>query len=133
MASDVKIRIPDLPLAQIMELATRIRPVKTGKVDPGDQLGEITCLLSWQYEPGVKKEGLKPLCDIPTLHTFGQYPRRFRPSVDEVLAQIPEQHLRRVVAFEIVSRPRTAEDLKKHPEAFESGYHVATTRLYVRE
>jgi hypothetical protein len=72
-----------------------------------------------------------PICQITTHHSWGHY-SLFKPSIAEVLAQIPAEHLNQVVAFEIVVKPETAEDLNKDLEALNAGYHVATTRLYAR-
>lgn len=64
----------------------------------------------WDPTPDGSAKGLKSLCDIDTYHAFGYY-GLFKPSIAEVLAQIPEDKLDQVVAFEIVNQPRTASDL----------------------
>jgi hypothetical protein len=56
----------------------------------------------------------------------------FKPSIAEVLAQIPEEHLEQVLAFEIVDSPNNVDDLNAEREALNAGYHIATTRLYKR-
>ncbi len=83
----------------------------------------------WGPKPADKATNLKPLCDITTYHSFG-YAGLFKPSVAEVLAQIPAEYLDEVVAFEIVEKPETAEDLNRNVGALNAGYHVAKTRLY---
>ncbi len=87
---------------------------------------------AWDPKPSDKATGLKHLCDIRTYHTYGYY-GSFKPSIAEVLAQIPAEHLDIVVAFEIVDSPKDVNDLNREREAMDAGYHVATTRLYVRE
>jgi hypothetical protein len=75
---------------------------------------------------------LSVLCDITTHHPYGYY-GSFKPSIAQVLQQIPREHLDKVVAFEIVKFPKTVDDLDPESEILNSGYHVATTRLYVRD
>ena len=86
---------------------------------------------TWDPKKTKRARKLKPLKDITTYHTYGYY-RMFKPSIAEVLAQIPEGLLAATIAFEIVERPETAADLDKHSEALNDGYHVATTRLYAK-
>lgn len=130
-----KIWIPEVPQERIKELAERIRPVvefaRKGKcyIEPVDL---FRIAYTWDPKSADKAKGLKPLCDITTHHTFG-YHGFFKPSIAEVLAQIPAEHLDKVVAFEIVEGPETADDLDREREALNAGYHVATTRLYVRK
>jgi hypothetical protein len=87
---------------------------------------------TWDSKSADEATDLKPLCDITTHHTY-DYKLFFKPSIAEVLAQIPAEHLDKVVAFEIVGSPKTIGDLDREQEALNMGYHVATTRLYVRE
>jgi hypothetical protein len=85
----------------------------------------------WDAKPAKKAKKLKTLCDITTHHSFG-FAGFFKPSIAEVLAQIPEEHLDKVVAFEIVEAPESADDLNREREATNAGYHVAKTRLYTK-
>ncbi len=118
---------------RIRFLGRKIRPiVKFGRarrfIQPVD-LFEIA--FTWDPEPAEYVKGLKPLCDITTYHTFS-YQGFFKPSIHEVLVQIPKEFLPDVVAFEIVKSPDTVDDLMREIEATNAGYHVATTRLYTR-
>jgi hypothetical protein len=83
-------------------------------------------------KPAEEVKGLKPIRDIRTHHTYGYY-GFFKPAIAEVLAQIPEDILEQVVAFEIIKWPQDADDLNKELEALNAGYHVAITRLYSKE
>lgn len=129
-----KVWIPEVPKDQIVLLAERIKPVydfghKKRYIKPVDLFN-----VSYIWEPISAKRavGIKPLCDIRTYHGYGHY-GMFKPSIAEVLAQIPDEHLSKVVAFEIVNCPKDADDLNKEQEALNAGYHVATTRLYIKE
>lgn len=137
--------IPEVPKGRVQELAERIKPVvrfALGEkglfrsseghlyyIKPVDLFG---IAYMWSPKPEEKVVGLKPLCDITTYHIYAYY-GFFKPTIAEVLAQIPAEYLDKVVAFEIVEGPETADDLNREPEAFNAGYHVAITRLYVRE
>ena len=63
-----------------------------------------------------------------TLHTWGA-PSYFKPSIKEVIAQIPADIKNSVDAFEVEleSYPSNKEFVS---EAFAKGYHVALTKFY---
>lgn len=127
--------IPEVPNERIEELAERIKPVVQFGQENRCYIKPVDLFnIAYTWDPKVadKATGLKSLCDITTYHTYGYY-GFFKPSIAEVLAQIPAEHLDKVVAFEIVGSPKTADDLNREHEALNAGYHVATTRLYVRE
>lgn len=73
---------------------------------------------------------------IRTLHRYGA-PSFFKPSIAEVLAQIPSAlvnwpgDLSSLAAFS-VKGPDTQADLMKNSDALNAGFHVATTTLYRR-
>lgn len=136
--------IPSVPRNRIMEIAEQIKPVVRFVGAPDDfhqsMEGEpyyvepvdlFNVAYTWDPKPLDKAMGLETVCDIRTYHTFGYY-GFFKPSIAEVLAQIPEEHLSRVIAFEIVDSPKDASDLNRELEAVNAGYHVAITRLYSR-
>ena len=121
--------IPLMPLEEIESRAERIKPIINGKVVDCPDL--VSTAYTW--DPKFKDEvlpELKVLQTICTYHGYGHY-SLFKPSIAEVLAQIPDDLLQQVVAFEIVDRPETAEDLNKHLDALNAGFHVAYARLYV--
>lgn len=128
-------QVPGMSEQRILELARQIKPVVTFKeegscyIDPVDPFSESYL---WDPQPADPATGLNVLCDITTYHPYGYY-GSFKPSIAQVILQVPSEHLDRVVAFEIVKLPETVEDLEAEGEIFNSGYHVATTRLYVRE
>ena len=128
------IELHDLPDEEIARRAKTIRPV----VKFGEKLHYIkpvdlhTVAYTWDPKKAEKATGLKPLKEITTLHRWSYY-GFFKPSIAEVLSQIPEDLVDRVVAFQIIECPETAEDLNKNYFELISGFHVATTLLYERD
>jgi hypothetical protein len=117
-------RIPTLTDERLAELLGRIRPVyrfdgELWHIKPVDP-----CRIAFLWDPKEdgRAKGLKPLRSIETCHDYG-HPSLFKPSIAEVLAQIPEDILGEVVAFET---SRCAD--------FDEGRdcHVTTTILYGR-
>ncbi len=123
-----KISIPEISDEKLQELCARIVPVTRIKKDlwhikPADlRKRSFIC----NPEPTEKAEDLKHLQDIKTCHV-SMNPTFFTPSVAEVLAQIPEELIGEVVAFEIVEFPKF-DDISKN-----EGYDQAITRLYGRK
>jgi hypothetical protein len=137
-----KVWIPEVSVRRIRELAKRIRPVVRfcqgakglyrsphGKRHYIKPVSLHTTAYTWDPVPTMVATGLKRICDITTYHSWSYY-GFFKPSIAEVLAQIPEEHLDKVVAFEIVQKPESMEDMRRESEAFNAGFHVAKTRLY---
>lgn len=71
--------------------------------------------------------------EFECLHSFG-FHGFFKPSVAEVLAQIPEDCLKHftIDAFEIIGRPTSSGDLNLYRKALEQGFNVSIVRLYIR-
>jgi hypothetical protein len=81
------------------------------------------------YIEEVDYNKLPHLRDVKMLHTYGWY-GYFKPSVAEIIRQIPKDLLSQTVAFEIIYSPSTAEDLSKYREEMQAGFHVSIVRLY---
>ncbi len=84
-----------------------------------------------------REEGWEPmptglLCEIATiqtLHRFG-FHGFFKPSIEEVVAQLPGRLVGKVDAF-LVEGPVTLVDVMRDAEVYaDRGYHLAATRLY---
>ena len=75
-----------------------------------------------------KAPKMREVARITTYHTFG-HPALFKPSIAEVLAQIPEDVVDKVSAFKVLG-PDDVDDLNNENEALNAGYHVAVTILY---
>jgi len=84
---------------------------------------------TWSAEFTTEAKGIIPCGDFKTYHSWSYY-GFFKPTIFEVLAQIPEKILDVAVAFEIIRHPEDSHDLNKDLEALNEGYHVATTRFY---
>lgn len=68
--------------------------------------------------------------DFECLHKY-EYYGLFKPSIAEVLAQIPIEDVKNVNAFEIINKPVTTADMYKNKIVFDNGFHISTVRLYV--
>ena len=129
-----KVYIPKVKQDEIKARAERIKPVVSfsGKPYYIKEVDLFNIAYTWEPKQDVPAEGLKVVKTITTYHGYGYY-GFFKPSIAEVLAQIPAELLDKVVAFEIVNSPSTVEDLNKHKVELDAGYHVAETALYVKE
>lgn len=127
------LEIPKISNDRLAELAARIKPVVRNRngalayIKPCDLRHEA---FTWDAKTTRKAKNLVKHATIRTLHTYGYY-GMFKPSVAEVLAQIPVELIEQTVAFETVG-PADADALNKESAALNAGFHVATTRLYGR-
>lgn len=139
--TETKSWIPDVPKERLDELGARIKPViryvagdnKLQRDAGGDPYWLEPADLhntayAWNPKPTSRAPALEAICDQRTYHGYGYY-GMFKPSIGEVLAQLPEAN-DDIVAFEIIEQPECADDLNRETEALNAGYHVATTRFY---
>lgn len=138
-------RIPEISDEELRELHARIKPVvrfnivtsKNGEIKPTEVYEEGLLFyikdvdprdvaFTWEPEPVKKADGLERLDDIVTYHTFGA-PILFKPSIAEVLAQIPEKYKEKAVAFEVRTNDMGPWNVISNEEG---SYHVTVTRLY---
>ena len=127
---DKEISIPILNKEEVERRASKIYTIIDGKIV--DEPNYITTAYNWEPRfKGPCEENLEILKDISTLHSYGYY-GLFKPSIAEVLAQIPDEIIDQVCAFEIIDSPKTADDLNKNIKILNAGFHVATTRLYAK-
>ncbi|HXB12309.1 MAG TPA: hypothetical protein VNZ45_10005 [Bacteroidia bacterium] len=118
--------IPSISDDRLAELAHKIRPVyhdKDGKLMWRKPCDLKRIAFTWNLEPDGEATGLERMnAVLLTFHEYG-HPSLFKPSIKEVLAQIPEYYIKDVVAFELTG----PED---SPEALNAGYHVGKVVLY---
>jgi hypothetical protein len=74
-------------------------------------------------------EDLEVIQDFACLHTWGQY-GIFKPTIAEVLSQMPEHIAQQSDYFEIIEGPETAEDLNKQKDIVNAGFHLSRVRAY---
>ena len=127
-----KVWIPEISEGEVREINKRIKIVvdfpRMGKYYI-KKTRNLHGTFLWDINPSRPAKDLEVLRDIKTYHKF-ERAGWFYPSIWDVIAQIPKDILDQVVAFEIIGRPMSANDVNKEPEALAEGYHVATTRLY---
>jgi hypothetical protein len=139
-----KCAIPEISDEQLEDLYLRIKPVvrfdtsvNDGKIEPLKIYAEgmpfyikdvdpRTVAFTWDPKPVNPAKDIERLDDIVTYHSFGA-PVFFKPSIAEVLTQIPRKYLEKTVAFEVRTK-----DLGNWNVVTKDGnsYHVVMTRLY---
>jgi hypothetical protein len=139
-----QISIPKLPKKRVQELAKRIRPVmrfthsKKARRLTLDEKGAYYYLkpvdlfgtaFTWPGVPkaDVRAPRLQKLQTVTTYHPWAYY-GFFKPTIAEVIAQIPEDILDQVIAFELEppENPLEPWDIVQH------GNHVAQTTFYAK-
>lgn len=125
-------RIPEISNSVLAQRAARIKPL----VRKGNHLWHIEAPkdlrgIAYMWEPKVTKRAtsLQELGRCTTFHTWAYY-GAFKPTIAEVLAQVPAHLLETTTAFELVDGPETADDLNREYQALNEGYHVATVIFY---
>lgn len=117
--------IPKLSKERINELYSRIKPVYEYKrrLYYMKDVDLFNIAFTWDPKPLKPASGLEKIVDIETLHTWAFY-GFFKPTIEEVLCQIPKEYINRTIAFrtELVSDDPSI--------AIRGDYHVATTTLY---
>ena len=125
---------PQMSNEDIARYYTTIRPI----VKHDTYLRELTAkeltdtAYTWLNEPTdyaekVDFSKLSVLEDRKMLHGWGYY-GFFKPSVGEVIRQIPEEYLKKVVAFEIIHGAIAMNTTFK--DELNAGFHVSIVRLY---
>ena len=148
-------KIPKISNRKLYELAKRIKPLvrfqmddfedKSPSVDKDgkpirarsnsqwkvlfeiEQVDLRKTVYTWNPKPiGEPRNNIACFDIIRTYHSCG-HPSLFKPSVAEVIAQIPKDIVDRVVAFEIIN----AEDMDVRYCVGGGYYHAVLTRLYM--
>lgn len=125
------IQIPEITDERLNELLARIKPVIEfdGVKHYIKKCHPRNVAYTWDAKKATPAPPLREIATIRTYHTYG-YHGFFKPSIAEVIAQIPAEHIDQVTEFEIVKRPMEAKDLNEEKRALNAGFHVATTVLY---
>ena len=77
----------------------------------------------------VEPEKLEIIDDFLCLHTWG-YHALFKPSIAEVLAQMPDYVAKEANTFEMIEYPETMDDIFRYPEIIDNGFHLSKVRAY---
>jgi len=122
--------VPEITEEKLRYLIQKIVPV----VRENNKLYQIiipdlrNIAYTWDYKITEECNNLKEVKRIKTHHYCGYY-GLFKPSIAEVLAQIPEDLIDKVNAFEIISDVCSGTD--DEIKIFKEGNgHLATTILY---
>ncbi len=125
--------IPEISDERIANLLKRISPIyeEEGKFFKIENVDPRRVAFTWRgVLSSVENEiqGITPMKDIETLHTYA-YQGFFKPSIAEVLAQIPEEVIKDVVAFKthMKTGPRYEDSFTADQE-----YQIGITTLYKR-
>lgn len=129
-----KFEIPQMSNEEIARWYATIKPI----VGHDTYLRELSAdeltgvAYTWLNKPSdytnkVDFSKLSVLEDRKMLHGWGYY-GYFKPSVGEVIQQIPKEHLKKVVAFEIIDGA-IAMNSTFNAE-LNAGFHVSIVRLY---
>ena len=134
-----KIEIPEMKKENIVKWYATIRPIVINEGKPvfmrqlkDKELTDVAYI--WLNEDGdygekVDFTKLSVLADVKMLHDCGYY-GLFKPSVGEVISQIPNELLEKAVAFQIIYKPYDWADFNLFRPDFDAGYHVSVVRLY---
>lgn len=125
-----KVFVPEISEEKLNRLSKKIVPVIT----QDNKLYQIeipdlrNTAYTWDYKITAEYIGLKEIKRIKTNHYCGYY-GLFKPSISEVLSQIPEDLVNNVCAFEIISDVESGTEDEIKIFNYGNG-HLATTILY---
>jgi hypothetical protein len=139
----MKLTIPPIDDARLAALAARIRPAvhaacpggharsldEIWYIQPPRDLRDVSFL--WNAVPRARIDRPHHLRTLHTLHEYGA-PSLFKPSVAEVLAQLPPDIEEHAVAFTTVGFDNvTAMQAVPHGHAaLQAGFHLGVTTFY---
>lgn len=135
----------DIKSLKIPDISDKELKIRYSKVKPLVEIDEVTYTLKrftftalsnrsylWNKHEDkrniVHKEELEKIEDFICLHTCG-YCGLFKPSIAEVLAQLPEKSVKEANYFEIIEQPETIDDVYRYT----TQYHVSLVRTYKRK
>lgn len=80
----------------------------------------------------VDKDNLEVVEDFICFHEYGYY-GLFKPSINEVLSQLPEKSIEEANYFEIIESPETRSDVFRYKDVLNAGFHASVVRTYKRK
>lgn len=137
MSHTKKSIIPAITPDAVQALLARITPMlrnNAGQLcpyQPAQPADPVKTSFTWHGEADcgtpVPEQGLSMLAEVTTYHTCG-YAMFFKPSIAEVLAQIPAELVDKVVAFEVLFDANVTQIVS----TADFYGHQTVTRLYSR-
>lgn len=133
-----KFKIPNMSNKDVANWYANIKPIVDNEGTPNYlrelkdyELGNaITFLQPTDYADKVDFSKLSVLGDVKMLHRYS-YVGFFKPSVKEIISQIPSDMIEKVVAFEMIYTSDSIIDLNDiFNEEIHQGFHVSVVRLY---
>ena len=133
-----KLEIPKISDDELKKLYEKLKPIVTIndvkyllREFSFEELSDISYI--WErYEDKrdkVDEKNLEVIDDFLCLHKYG-YHGLFKPSIKEVLAQMPQSIIEKANTFEIIEQPENADDLNKYVDVVNAGYHLSKVRAY---
>ena len=109
--------LKNITLAEVQDVLKRARPLTKDKRGVLHDISNVqnspdgifNSAFMWGARPGRPARGLKEIARITTRHTFGA-PAFFKPSLAEVVAQIPDLYRNRVAAFYVTTPDARGSD-----------------------
>lgn len=131
---EVVLTIPPLSEVEIRKRAERIKPVveKLGKLHYIKAVDLFKIAYTWNAKETEIAEGLVELRRIRSHHGCGHY-ALFKPSISEVLRQVPDDILDKAVAFQIMSLDSSDGTDDEVEIIYDGVGHRATTIFYGRQ
>lgn len=134
-----RIIIPRKNSNEVQKLAQSIHPIVRKDGQPYF-LRELTekeifkdSFLSLNIEENYLREAnLADLCVLKELRMLHEYSHfnTFKPTVSEIIRQIPKDLQSSTIAFEMIWQPTSIADFHLYREELDLGYHVSFIRLF---
>ena len=130
-----RIWIPVITIARARQIIKHIKPVYRFK-NKIRYIKRFRNMFTVDFtlfaEPSNRRvDKLKDLCEIVIFHKKNRVYNFMRPTLLEILSQIPEKYFGKVVAFEFIGELEKDNELKL--VAGQLGYWVGKVRLYSSE
>lgn len=138
---DKPLKINYLDKDKLVEMYERIKPIVTID-DVSYELRPFTseelCDQSYIWNRHEDKRDIVDKSDLDTVedficfHAYGYY-GLFKPSINEVLSQLPEKSIKEANYFEIIESPETRSDVFRYKDVLNAGFHASVVRTYKRK
>ena len=129
--------IPKISEQKLKEIYAKLKPIVEVngvkyliKKYALEELRRVSCINDF---PGKKigtinQSKLEPIGDFLCLHKNSNVV--FYPTIEEILAQVPDDYIEQANLVEIVEMPTSDDDFHKYPELSEKGFQLSKVRAY---